>query len=191
MHSDIFTWVVLPSLIFLSRICDVTIGTLRIIFVSRGQKYVAPLLGFFEVLIWLIAMGQIMQNLDNVMCYIAYAGGFAMGNFIGIMIEEKIAIGILSIRMFVPLHYVDELKKKFVKEGFGITSINGKGANGEIAIIFSIFKRKDLFKIQEMIHSLDSKIFYSIEDLRSVNQGIFPGVSFLRKRIRRSIKNKK
>ena len=80
MNPEIFTWVVLPGLIFLARICDVTIGTLRIIFVSKGLKLWASFFGFFEVLIWLVAIGQIMQNLNNVYCYIAYAAGFASGS---------------------------------------------------------------------------------------------------------------
>jgi uncharacterized protein YebE (UPF0316 family) len=78
MDSSIFSWVILPILIFISRIFDVSIGTIRIIFVSRGKKYLAPVLGFFEISIWLLAISQIMQNLDNAICFIAYAGGFAM-----------------------------------------------------------------------------------------------------------------
>ncbi len=77
--SDLFSYAILPLLIFLARICDVSIGTLRIIFVSKGVKKVAPVLGFFEVLIWIIAISKIMQNLDNYVNYIAYAAGFATG----------------------------------------------------------------------------------------------------------------
>jgi uncharacterized protein YebE (UPF0316 family) len=99
--SPVFAWVILPLLIFAARICDVTLGTLRIIFVSRGKKLLAPLLGFFEVSIWLLAISQIMQNLNNPVCFLAYAGGFAMGNFVGILIEDKLAMGILVIRIFL------------------------------------------------------------------------------------------
>ena len=75
--GDNFYYLVLPSIIFLARICDVSIGTLRIIFVSRGKKNIAPILGFFEVLIWIIVIGKIMQNASNMACYIGYAAGFA------------------------------------------------------------------------------------------------------------------
>ena len=98
--SDFFSYAVLPILIFLARICDVSIGTMRIIFVSKGKKNIAPVLGFFEVLIWITAISKIMQNLDNYVNYIAYAGGFATGNFIGMLIEERLAMGILMIRVF-------------------------------------------------------------------------------------------
>ena len=96
---DYVSLIIIPLLIFVARIFDVTLGTIRIILVSRGVKIPAALLGFFEVLIWLIAIGRVMQNLNNVSNYIAYAGGFAMGNFVGIYIENKLAMGLLSIRV--------------------------------------------------------------------------------------------
>ena len=81
--THLFAWVILPLLIFLARVADVSMGTLRIIFVSKGLKYLAPIIGFFEVIIWLLAIRIIMQNLSNFMCYIAYGAGFAMGNYAG------------------------------------------------------------------------------------------------------------
>ena len=98
--SDLFSYVLMPLLIFLARICDVSIGTMRIIFVSKGKRNIAPILGFFEVLIWITAISKIMQNLDNYVNYIAYAAGFATGNFVGMIIEEKLAMGIQMIRVF-------------------------------------------------------------------------------------------
>ena len=83
LNSGFYAWLILPLLIFLARVADVSIGTIRLIFISRGLKYLAPVVGFFEILIWLLAIGQIMKNLSNPACYIAYAGGFAMGNFVG------------------------------------------------------------------------------------------------------------
>ena len=93
LNNDFFTWVLLPILIFISRVLDVSLGTMRLIFVSKGYKLLAPVLGFFEVLIWLVAIGQIMQHLDNIFCYLAYGLGFATGNFVGIYLEEKMSIG--------------------------------------------------------------------------------------------------
>lgn len=78
-NSWVYTWIAIPSLIFVARVIDVSLGTVRVIFVSRGLKYLAPVVGFFEILIWLLAIGQIMRNLSNPACYIAYAGGFALG----------------------------------------------------------------------------------------------------------------
>lgn len=173
LDSPFFNWVLLPLLIFFSRICDVTIGTIRIIFVSRGNKFFASTLGFFEVLIWLIAIGQIMKNLDNFLCYIAYAGGFALGNFIGIMLEEKLAMGILVVRV-ITRKDASMLFEAFKNEGFGVTAIDARGATGPVAIIYTVIKRSALPKVAELIKKFNPKAFYSIEDVRTVNSGVFP-----------------
>ncbi len=91
-HS-IFIWVIHPLLIFLARILVVSLGTMRIVFVSRGLKYLAPLAGFFEVIIWLLAIRVVMRNLNNVVCYLACQAGFATGTHAGLFIEKKLAIG--------------------------------------------------------------------------------------------------
>ena len=171
--SPTFRWVILPLLIFLGRICDVTLGTLRIIFVSRSKRILAPIVGFFEVSIWLLAISQIMQQLDNPLCFIAYAGGFAMGNYIGIRIEEKLAMGSLVVRVF--LTQGDGcLKERLAEAGFGYTSIPGHGKNGAVETIFTVIMRKDLEKVIQLIESCREGAFYSVEDVKMVRQGIFP-----------------
>jgi uncharacterized protein YebE (UPF0316 family) len=89
ISPEILTYVVLPVMIFFARICDVSLGTIRVIFISKGVKYLAPIIGFFEVIIWLLAIGQVMNNLTNFVAYIAYGAGFASGTYIGMIIEEK------------------------------------------------------------------------------------------------------
>ena len=173
LSSDIFKWALLPILIFLSRLVDVTLGTLRIIFVSRGNKMIAPVLGFFEVLIWIVAISQIMQNLNNPLCYIAYAGGFATGNYIGIKVEEKLAIGLLVVRIFL-LRDECRLKERIIEAGFGVTSVDAKGANSNVTILYSIIKRKNLNELVRIIEACDSKAFYSVEETKVAHMGIFP-----------------
>lgn len=173
IDSDIFAWVVLPLLIFISRIFDVTLGTMRIIFVSRGGKLIAPVLGFFEVFIWLIAIGQIMQNLNNVMCYIAYAGGFAAGTYVGIVIEEKLAIGILVIRVILAEDEC-QLKERLAASGYGVTVVDAKGVNGEVKVVYTIVRRKDIDNVISIIHECHAKAFYSIEEARTAREGVFP-----------------
>jgi uncharacterized protein YebE (UPF0316 family) len=190
-NLEVFTWVVLPLLIFLARICDVTIGTIRIICVSRGQKFFASLLGFFEVLIWLTAIGQIMKNLNNVACYIAYGSGFAMGNFIGITLEEKLAMGILMVRIITPEKGTD-LINHLKESGYGVTSIDAKGAIGPVNLIYTVIKRSALEDVIQQIDRFNPKAFYSVEDIRSVNQGVFPAKepTFIRQRLLRYVKRK-
>src|SRR4030043_2077641 len=128
-HSEVFKLIIIPLLIFLARICDVTLDTARIIYVSRGMKFLAPVIGFFEVLIWLLSITQIMNNLTNVVYYIAYAGGFAMGNYIGIYIEERMAIGTVVIRIITQKEAAD-LVECLKSEGYGVTYIDAKGPMG-------------------------------------------------------------
>ncbi|MFO7637362.1 MAG: DUF2179 domain-containing protein [Clostridia bacterium] len=177
MEFDVFNYVILPLLIFVSRIFDVTLGTLRIIFVSRGKKFIAPILGFFEVLIWIMVIAQIISQLDNAFTYIAYALGFAVGNLVGILIEEKLAVGMYVVRIFL-LRDECGMKKRLSDAGFGVTSVQGMGASKPVTILYSIIKRKDMNKVVEIIHACDSKSFYSIEDVRSVYEGVFPGKSY-------------
>jgi uncharacterized protein YebE (UPF0316 family) len=172
LDSEIFRWVILPILIFLARIFDVTIGTVRIMFVARGDKLLAPLLGFFEVLVWLLAIGQIMQNLTNVFCYIAYAGGFATGNYIGILVEERLALGKLVVRVITQKGGV-ELVRALRQKGFGATSVDAEGSRGPVKVVFAVINRYDLQRIVDTIHRFNPKAFYSIEDTRLVRAGIF------------------
>jgi uncharacterized protein YebE (UPF0316 family) len=171
-ESAIFTYLVLPFLIFIARICDVTIGTIRIVMVAKGQKIWAPVLGFFEVLIWLLAISSIFENLNNWVCYIAYGLGFATGNYIGLKIEEKLAMGIVKIQI-ITRKPADILIDKLVAAGYGITHQNAKGGTEKVSIIYSIIKRTEVPKMAERIKEYNPNAFYSIEDVKFVSHGIF------------------
>jgi len=171
--TDLFVYFLLPLLIFLARICDVTIGTIRIVMISKGKKLVAPVLGFFEILIWVIAIGKIMQNLNNPVCYVAYAGGFAIGNYVGMKVEEKLAIGLIVLRI-ITQEDASGLIKALRDMGFGITEIDAIGKDKKVHVIFSIMKRHDIPVIVEKINNFNPKAFYTIEDIRAINQGVFP-----------------
>lgn len=173
LNSDAFRWIVLPVLIFLSRVLDVSIGTIRIIFVAKGKKWLAPLCGFFEVLIWLIAIGQVMQNLSNVFCYLAYAAGFAAGNFVGISIEEKLAMGFQVVRV-VTARPPDGLIDSLSSAHYGVTYVGAKGATGDVTLVYTVIKRKDLPRVTAMLRKFDPKAFFSVEDARGASEGVFP-----------------
>ncbi len=173
LDSNLFNYLILPLLIFLSRVLDVSIGTLRIIFVAKGKKYVAPILGFFEVFIWLLAISSIMQNLDNYINFFAYAGGFAAGNYVGMLLEEKIALGVMIVRV-ITQKPADMLITKLNSMGFGITSVDAKGSKDEVNIIYTIIHRNEMKKVLDIIKEYNPKAFYSVEDVRYVNEGAFP-----------------
>lgn len=171
--SNLFTYVVLPLLIFVARIADVSIGTIRIVMISKGQKQWAPLLGFVEIFIWLLAMTKIFQNLDNWLCYFAYAGGFAAGNYVGLRIEEKLAVGIVKIQIITRKN-ADQLIENLKNAGYGITHHEAKGSNDFVSIIYSIIKRTQIQKVEEIVKTTNPNAFYSFEDVKSVSHGVYP-----------------
>ncbi len=172
IHIDIYNYVVLPLLIAIARIMDVSVGTIRLIFVSRGYKYLAPALGFVEVIIWLLAIGQIMQQLDNFMSYIGYGGGFAMGNYIGIILVEKMSIGTVVVRV-IPKKDVSSLIDHLRDANYGVTSVSAEGKSGPVQMIFSIVKKKNLNEMLEIINEYNPNAFYTIEEVQTVNEGHF------------------
>ena len=173
LATDVYAWLVLPVLIFIARVCDVSLGTIRVIFVSRGYRYLAPLLGFFEISIWLMAIGQIMRDLNNVAAYLAYATGFAMGTFAGITLEERLSLGMVIVRVITkrdctPL--IDRLKD----ESYGLTMLDAEGATGPVTILFTVLKREDLPRVVGIIKEFNPHAFYSVEDVRTASEGVFP-----------------
>ncbi len=171
-HSELYNWVVLPLLIAMARIVDVTVGTIRVIMVSRGYKNIAPILGFGEVIIWLLAIGQIMQQLDNVMSYIGYGAGFAAGNYIGIHLVEKMSLGTVVIRL-IPRMDTIRLIAALREAGYGVTTVNAEGRDGPVQIIFSIVKKKNLEGALGIINEHNPNAFYTIEEVQRVNEGFF------------------
>ena len=171
--SEFYAWVIIPTLIFLARIADVSIGTIRLIFVSRGFKYLAPIVGFFEVLIWLLAIGQIMSNLSNPVCYIAYAGGFAMGNFVGMCIAEKLSLGIVLVRV-ITSQRANNLIHNLRTEGYGVTSIDARGSEGQVQVVFTIVPRREVKNIVDLIKQFNPRAFYTIEEVGHVEKGLLP-----------------
>lgn len=171
---DWYTWVILPLIVFLARVTDVTLGTMRIIFISRGWKIIAPLFGFVEVFIWITVVSQIVGNTkNNFIAYLAYAAGFAVGNYVGMVIEERLAIGTLIIRIILPQRG-DLLSERLREAGYGVTYVDGHGGSGAVMLIYTIVMRRELERVMDIIHEIAPKAFFTVEELRSVQQGIFP-----------------
>ncbi|MBW6518782.1 MAG: DUF2179 domain-containing protein [ANME-2 cluster archaeon] len=191
ISSDTFELIFIPILIFCARALDVSIGTIRIIFVTRGRRLLAPLLGFCEIMIWLLAIGSVMQNFTNPLYYIAYAGGFSLGNFMGIMIEDKLAMGTVAVRI-ITVKDAGLLIEQLTSKGYGVTSLDAMGATGQkVMIIFTIIKRKDLQNVVEVITEFNPLAFYSVQEVRAINKGVFPVERpFYQEKFLSSLKNK-
>jgi len=165
----------LPLLIFVLRMTDVTLGTLRIILVSRGQRAVAPLVGFLEILVWLVALSQVMRHLDSPINYVAYAGGFAMGTWAGIAIEGKLALGLVSLRIITDDDATD-LTDLLREARFGVTSFAARGVKGRVRLLFTILRRRDLDHALDIVRASHPDAFVSVSDVRAVSEGYIPGV---------------
>ncbi len=163
----------LPLLVFLAELCVVTLSTVRIIFVARGMKFLAPVLGFFEVSIWLFAIGQIMRNLTDPGCYLGFAAGFTLGNFLGVLLEKKLALGNLAIHI-VTTKDAGELIERLRAAEYGVTSMNAHGVTGPVHVVFTVIKRNQLGNVLTIIKDFDPKAFYAINDLKAAAAGISP-----------------
>lgn len=168
VNSPYFATVIVPLLICLARITDVTIGTLRIIFVSKGYKILAPILGFFEITIWLIAITQVMKNLDNYVNILAFATGYSLGNFIGILIENRLAIGMVVMRIITKRDST-ALVKALRLSRFNVTVVDADGNLGAVSIIFMNLKRSQIKKATSIIYHYNPLATYSVEDIRHVS----------------------
>lgn len=172
MNEELFSWVVLPLIIFVARIFDQTVGTIRLIFAAKGYKTLVPILGFFEILIWIVVVAQVMQHLDNFMCYIAYAAGFAMGNYAGMILEEKLSLGTVLIRV-IPQKDTSELIEYLRSSNFGVSAVDIEGRTGKRKMLFSIIKRKHAKEVVDIINRFNPNAFYTIEEIRGAREGYF------------------
>jgi uncharacterized protein YebE (UPF0316 family) len=173
LDSAVFTWIILPVLIFVARICDVSLGTIRVIFVSRGYRHLAPFLGFFEISIWLFAIGQIMRDINDISIYLAYAAGFATGTYVGITLEEKLSLGTVLVRVITKRDSTDLIEA--LKEAkYGLTTHGADGTQGPVTIVFTVVKRQDLPHVVDIIKQFNPHAFYSVEDVRHASEGVFP-----------------
>jgi len=171
--QQIYQYILLPLIIFFARICDVSLGTMRIVFVSKGKKNIAPILGFFELFIWIVVINEVFKTADSMVCYIAYAGGYAAGNFLGMNIEERIALGSQLIQVFSSKD-VASLQRSLNEAGFGTTVVEGDGSAGKTNILYTVINRKTFDRAEKILKDFDPLIFYVIEDVRLVKSGIFP-----------------
>lgn len=173
LPPNLVQFLIIPLLIFSARICDVTIGTFRIILVSRGERLYASIAGFFEVLIWIVVVSQVMNNLGGILNYVAYAAGFAMGNFIGITLERRLAMGMVVMRVITDKP-ADELIEHLKQEYHGVTNIAARGVSGEVRLVLAVIKRKDIPFFLEIVKNYNPKAFVSVEDVRLLSETHLP-----------------
>src|SRR5215213_7077796 len=158
----IFSYVLLPLLIFVARIGDVSINTIRIIYVLGCRRVTATLLGFFESFIWLMAIRQIFEHMDNWVCYVAYPAGFAMGIFVGMIIEERIAYGKVIVRI-ITRKEITELLVFLNTQRFRFTRVNAEGPDGHENLVFTVLERDRLDDLLHKLKEILPTAFYTVE----------------------------
>jgi len=154
--------------IFFSRIVDVNLGTVRIILVSKGMGLQASVLCFFEVLIWIIVVARVIMYVSSRIYYVAFAAGFAAGNYVGMILEEKLALGNVHIRVvtrFEADKLVEVLRVEIIT-----TIVDGEGEDGSVKVIFGILKRKNAKKFIKLVNKYNPNAFYTIENVTSVSK---------------------
>jgi uncharacterized protein YebE (UPF0316 family) len=168
METIWFDYIVLPLLIMLARVIDVSLDTIRVIMVAKGYRNIAPFVGFFQVLIWIITITRIMANLGIWTTYVGYAAGFALGTYAGMKIEEKLALGYELIRVITRAD-ASRLMKELTDRGYHPTLAEGRGKEGKVGILFIVNRRKAIKEIIGLVKEFNPNAFYSIEDVRRVN----------------------
>ena len=173
LKSEAFVLYGIPLLIALARIVDVSIGTLRIIFVAKGLKLWAPVLGFFEGSLWLGAISQVMENMTNMTNFFAYALGFSLGNYLGMYIENRLALGMVVVRIITKKDS-HVLVEKLRKLHYSVTVADAEGNIGPVNIIFTVIKRSSIKTVTSLILKHNPQAIYSIEDVRYASDPDFP-----------------
>jgi len=158
--------------IFFARICDVSLATMRTLMIMRGQRLYAALIGFFEVIIYILALNKIFGNLGNPLNLFSYAAGFATGNYLGSFLEEKLAVGTITVQL-ITLKAPLELTEKLRDEGYGVTLIEGMGREGVRYILQIMLKRKQFGDLRCIIDQWDPDAFWTIFDARLTRGGVF------------------
>lgn len=159
-----------PLVIFGLRIVDVSLSTIRILLAVRGHKMVVPLIGFFEVLIWVTAVGNAIKFLDSPLHLLGYAAGFATGSIVGLLIEERLAIGNASIRI-VSRHAGVETAEALRALGFGVTEFGAQGRDGRVEVMYTVCRRRDVERVIEEVERWDPQAFVTVEEPREIRWG--------------------
>lgn len=169
---DVILWV---FLIFFLRVANIALGTVRVLFVVRGERLLASIMSFVEALLFLVAIGKVVQDLTNIPNVLAYCVGFAVGTWVGMAIEGKLALGYVLVRI-VSLQKGRRIALALREKGYGVTEMLGEGRAGRVGIIDVVAKRKDVPLITSIGCELDENAFITVQEPKEVYRGYIPGV---------------
>lgn len=159
-----------PLLIFALRVVDVSMATVRMLMVVRGARSTAALISFFEILIWVVAAGAVIQNLSSPLHAVGYAAGFASGTVVGMWLESKLAFGVCSVRVF-STDPQRELVEALRDRGYGVTEQEGRGRKGPVAILYTVVRRRDVRDVTRTVERYDPEAFVTVQNDAFVQRG--------------------
>ena len=169
---NIVPWVLIPLFIIFARIIDVSISTIRIISLGKGFKVFASALGFVESFVWITAVSQIMKNLDNPYYYFAWGLGFASGTYIGMVLENKLAMGQVVVRI-ITKYDATALNDYLFSKNYTITSVDARGTLADnVKILFLVIQRQQIGEVIGIIKEYNPNAIYTVEDVRLVSDAI-------------------
>jgi uncharacterized protein YebE (UPF0316 family) len=160
------------GLIFALRVTDMTLDTLRVLFVMRGRKPIAWVLGFFQAAVFVIAITSVLRNLTNPLNVIGYAAGFATGVVVGMAIEERLAIGYVHMRV-ISSRRGSGIAEKLRDEGYAVTEVPARGKDGMVTMLNCSVLRKDIPRLRNIVNEIDPEAFITSEDIRPVRRGFW------------------
>ncbi len=159
-------------LIFFAKVIEVSISTLRIVLINRGLKKLGSMLAFVEVLIWLYIVNAVLNDVTSDFFKVfAYCAAFACGNYIGVMLEEKLAIGMSVMEIFALDGMADAIATKLREEGYGVTTIDSQGKDNKVTIIKTFIKRKQIETVTQLIKDISPKAIITVEDVKQIQGG--------------------
>jgi len=157
-------------LIFLARVVNVAMGTVRTLLGMRGQKRLATAIGFVESLIFILTIGRVLQDVSNIWNVLGYCGGFAVGILVGLAIEEKLAMGYAMVQA-ISQNDGEEITSALRRAGYGVTEMIGQGLSGRVHVITTVVKRRDIPAIMGLVRRVDEAAFVTVDDASRVYRG--------------------
>lgn len=174
MHEiDFMNYLLLPLLIFIARVSDVTLATVKLMFVVNSARKFAAILGFFEALITILALSRIMQDASNMAAYVTYAAGFASGTYIGMRIEERLAYGSVLIRI-ISKKIPDALLDYLAESQFRYSMVEANDQSGNSQVLFTVCKRKKVREFLTNLERIAPEALFTIEGIKQVSHGLLP-----------------
>lgn len=159
-------------IIFALRVSDMSLDTLRMFFVMRGRKALAWGVGFCQALIFVMAITRVLGNLDNLLSIVSYAAGFATGNVVGMLIEERLAIGHIHLRI-ISSRRGSAIATRLREEGYAVTEIPARGKDGMVTLLNCSLLRRNVTKVDRIIQDVDEEAFVTSEEVHPVWRGFW------------------